>query len=501
MVSISSNHAKEDTLRIATRLWIALLVTILLVLGFGVFTRVREEQRLLLDVTLRDRRFFAVVLQSVLTREEQRDQPLIKARELLARPEIAEAHISTRLVALDGEQLPAPRLPASELQKLQHHEIVVRVYGGELLTYVPLASRHVALELVEPHAIDTLLASVGWRSLWTQALALATLAGVVTLVLTRWLVGRPLARLTLLARQIGAGDFTGRASEATGKHEVGILAREMNGMAERLDHARRALDELGAERVEALEQLRHADRLRTVGQLASALAHELGTPLNVVSGHARLIEREPEALDEVRSGARTILEQTGRMTRILKDLLSFARSRHGSRVEQVDLGQLAEQAKHMLEPLTKRYGATITIDAPAVDVSAPADPHQLLQVLTNLLTNAMQSMPQGGLIRVAVDELEAEPPTGVHASKGRYARIGVSDQGGGIAADDLPHLFEPFFTRKVDGEGTGLGLAVVQGIAREHRGWVSVQSELGRGSRFDVYLPRIAPEQHSGEVR
>jgi two-component system NtrC family sensor kinase len=482
-------------MRIATRLWLALLCTIVVVLGVGVVTRVRHEQRLLLEVTLRDRRFFAVVLQSALAQPADDVDPLEKARTLLRREEIAEAHISTRLVALPNNgdpSLPQPQLDASEIAPLARGEVVVGLYGDELLTYVPLVPRRVALELVEPHAIAKLLTRVGWQSLWTQSLALAAMAGLVTFVLTRWLVGRPLERLTVLARQIGGGDFSARATVPAGKHEVAILVHEMNGMAERLGTARRALDELDAERVAALEQLRHADRLRTVGQLASALAHELGTPLNVVSGHARLIEQEPVvAGDEsanTHASARTILEQTSRMTGILKDLLGFAR-RPGKRAEVTDLRVLARDAARTLEPLTRRDGANIRIDSSAEPVHVWADAQQLLQVLTNLLTNAMQAMPNGGDIDVTVDSLETEPPLGVHGPRGHYARIAVSDHGVGIEADDLPHLFEPFFTRKSEGEGTGLGLAVVEGIAKDHRGWVEVQSERGVGSRFEVYLP------------
>jgi len=476
-------------MRIATRLWIALLVVIVLVLGAGVIARVRQEQRLLLEVTLRDRRFFAVVLQAALMRDRDEGDPLEEARWLLQREEIAEAHVSTTLVTLAHDRnLPRPRLPAPDIAPLARNEVVVGVYEGELLTYVPLAAKHVAIELVEPHAVDAVLQRIGWQSLWTQALALAALAGLVTLVLTRWLVGNPLERLTVLARQIGAGDFSARASVPQGKHEVAILVREMNGMAEHLGTAQRALEELGAERVAALEQLRHADRLRTVGQLASALAHELGTPLNVVSGHARLIEQEPATASDARASARTILEQASRMTGILKDLLGFARQR-GKRAEVLDLRTLALHAARTLEPLTRRHQANITIEENRENVLVYADSQQLLQVLTNLLTNAMQAMPKGGDIEVTIEELETEPPTGVHAPRGRYARIAVKDHGEGIEPEDLPHLFEPFFTRKSEGEGTGLGLAVVEGIAKDHRGWVEVQSEPGHGSRFEVYLP------------
>jgi signal transduction histidine kinase len=474
-------------MRIATRLWIALLVTIVIVLGVGVITRVRQEQQVLLEVTLRDRRFFAVVLQMALARARDAGDPLAQTRGLLEREEIAEAHISTALVTTSGGSLAKPRLPAPDLAPLARGDVVVGVYGDELLTYVPLEPG-VALELVEPHAIDSLLARIGWQSLWTQALALASLAGLVTFVLTRWLVGRPLEQLTRLARQIGAGDFSGRAVDDRGQHEVAILAREMNGMAEKLDDARRALDELGAERVAALDQLRHADRLRTVGQLASTLAHELGTPLNVVSGHARIIEEEGPVGSEAHASARTILEQASRMTGILKDLLGFAR-RGGKRREEVALCPLAEHAARMLEPLARRHRAHIRCEANAPNVHVFADSQQLMQVLANLLTNAMQAMPRGGEVCIAIDELEAEPPVGVHGPKGRYARISVSDQGLGIDDEDLPRLFEPFFTRKGESEGTGLGLAVVADITRDHHGFIEVQSRHGEGSRFNVYLP------------
>jgi two-component system NtrC family sensor kinase len=479
-------------MRIATRLWIALLVTIVLVLGAGVMIRVRHEQRLLLEVTIRDRKFFALVLQTALSRPDEEMEPLEEARLLLAREEIAGGHITTRLVSTGpSSNLPKPRLKSAQMAPLQHGEVVVESYGGELLTYVPLVQRDVALELSEPHAVDVLLTRIGWQSLWSQSLSLAAMGGLVTFAIVSILVGRPLARLTELARQIGSGNLTARANVPRGKHEVAILAREMNGMAERLHAAHRAVEELGAERVAALEQLRHADRLRTVGQLASALAHELGSPLNVVSGYARLIEQDPEVSSDSHASARTILEQTSRMTRIVKELLSFAR-RKGKQAEEIDLKQLVERAARTLEPLTKSHNTNIRIPAAMGSVRVHADGQQLLQVLTNLLTNAMHAMPRGGDIDIALEELDdVQPPTGVHAPKGRYARIAITDYGVGIDEQDIPHLFEPFFTRKGEGEGTGLGLAVVEGIARDHEGWVTVHSARGKGSTFAFFLPTL----------
>jgi two-component system NtrC family sensor kinase len=479
-------------MRIAIRLWIALLVTIVLVLGSGVLIRIQQEQRLLLEVTLRDRRFFAHVLQGALAQHPQVGDPLQEAQAMLRREEIAGAHIEARLVGLAVDsQLPRPRLPGVQIEGLKRGKVVVGAHEDELLTYVPLEAPGVAMELAEPHAVAELVARISWWSLWTQALALTALAGLVTLVLVRWLVGKPLGRLALLARQVGGGDLGARAPVPAGEDEVAVLAREMNGMAEGLERARRTLQELDAERVSALEQLRHADRLRTVGQLASALAHELGTPLNVISGHARLIEQEA-VLDNVRESTSTIIEQTSRMASIIRELLGFARKRASASAVH-ELGALAEQAARTLEPLAQRSRVVIEVkhERP-VHVHAAAQ--HVLQALTNLLTNAMHAMPQGGTVRVETSLREVVPPTGIHAKPGRYACIAVIDTGTGFDPDDLPHLFEPFFTRKSEGEGTGLGLAVVEGIAKEHRGWVSADSHPGRGSRFEIYLPSVSSE-------
>jgi two-component system NtrC family sensor kinase len=477
-------------MRIAFRLWLALLVAIALVLGAGLLARIEEEQRLLVEVTLRDRRFFAHALHAALAREHGARDPLAEAQGMLDREEVAAAHIVARLVALDGAGgFPRPLLPPGELALLARGEITALVRGDEILTYVPLETDGaLVLELAEPQAINALLARIGWRSLVAQTVALAALAGLVSFALVGWLVGRPLARLALLARRIGAGDLDARAALPPGRDEVAVLAREMNAMAEGLEAARRALEQADAERVGALEQLRHADRLRTVGQLASALAHELGTPLNVVSGHARLIEEDSTTGAEGRGSAHAIVDQTTRMTKILRSLLDFSR-RSARRSEPIELAELADQAAATLAPLARRDGVRIDVARAESAVRVRADGHQLLQVLTNLLMNAMQSMRGGGTVTVRIDEVDAIPPTGVHAPAGRYARVRVEDHGTGIDAEDLPHLFEPFFTRKAEGEGTGLGLAVAQGIVRDHRGWITVESAPGAGTSFDVMIP------------
>ncbi|MFO0624904.1 MAG: ATP-binding protein [Polyangiales bacterium] len=475
-------------MRIAIQLWLGFVLAIVLVLGTGVGLRVREERANLLVITLRDRRVFAHALKAALSREHGVPDPVRAARAMLGDGAIAEAHIDARLVSparVGG--LPLPGGGEAARRAVLRGEVYVAVRDEGLITLVPVeAEGPVALELTEWHAVDALLSRIGLRAQVVQSLALVLLAGLSTLGLVRALVGEPLARLTALSRSIAAGDLQARVPAGLGGAEVAVLGREMNHMAERLQQAKRALEESEAERVAALEMLRHEDRLRTAGQLSSTLAHELGTPLNVVTGHARMLE-EVCTDAAARESARAILEQGARMTRILRDLLDFTR-RRGAQRSPRSLLDLARDAARTLRPLTQRQQVDIVVEGDAVRVDA--DGQQLLQVITNLVMNATQATAGRGEVRVRVDALEATPPTGVHGPAGRYARLTVSDRGVGIPEEDLARLFEPFFTRRA--EGTGLGLAVVEGIVRDHQGWVAVRSSSEEGTRFEVYLPAIA---------
>ena len=472
---------------IAVRLWLSLVATFVLVLGLGVAVRVDEEQRLLLETTLRDRRFFAHALHAALSHERPSRDPVAEAEAMLRRSEVAEAHIVARLVSPAREGFPTPLLPGIAAD-LVRGEIAVGVHEDEILTYIPLdvGEDVVAVELAEPQAVPHLVQRIGFLSLTLQSLALATVAALVTFLLVRAQVGRPLARLASLARRIGRGELSARET-LEGAHEVAELGREMNAMAHELETTRKALDESEIERTQALEQLRHADRLRTVGQLASQLAHELGTPLNVVSGHARLIEQDAGVSSEVKESARTVLEQAAKMTKSIRGVLDFSRRKSDRRV--VDLVELAESAQATLSPLARKARAQVIVERRGTVAHVEASAQQILQVLTNLLVNAFQAMKDGGVVRVSISERDASPPPGTNAAPGRFIVIAVADQGSGIADEDKPRLFEAFFTRKAEGEGTGLGLAVVDGIVRDHRGWVSVESTLGKGTTFEVFLP------------
>ena len=306
-------------------------------------------------------------------------------------------------------------------------------------------------------------------------------------------IGRPLRQLIEKTREIGQGDLT-TPLPLSGNDELGELAIKLNAMCAQLSASQNQVHEEAAARVEAVEQLRHADRLRTVGRLASGLAHELGTPLHVVAGRASLIHSGKLSGEEITESSKTIRKEADRMTGILRQLLDFAR-RSPPRTMATDLRQVVASTIELLASLAEKSNVRLQFFSPEEAFPIQVDPEQFRQVVSNLVMNAVQSMPQGGVVTVELKEQIDR--TSLQSSQGEqsirdeatYYCLTVKDQGVGIAQENIDHLFEPFFTTKGVGEGTGLGLSISYGIIKEHDGWIDVQSTLGEGSCFSVYIP------------
>lgn len=248
------------------------------------------------------------------------------------------------------------------------------------------------------------------------------------------------------------------------------------------------LDQLLAERTSAhvatVDQLRHRDRLALVGQIASGIAHELGTPLNVVAGRTRLMAESGLTPEQISAHVRSVLEQTERMTSIIRQLLDFAR-RRGPDLGRVDLHDLCKRVLELLRPLAVKRQISLTLVAASGDCTATVDYNQIQQAVSNLVVNAMQAMPSGGEVRLSV-----------HAESPEQLVLRVQDTGTGIAQEHIARIFEPFFTTQGAGEGTGLGLSITEGIVRDHGGKIEVTSTVGKGSCFTLRLPRApAPAQ------
>ncbi len=224
-----------------------------------------------------------------------------------------------------------------------------------------------------------------------------------------------------------------------------------------------------------------------MGKLASGVAHELGTPLNVVLGRAKMIASGEAEGEEVPEYARIISQQVQHMTGIIRQLLDFARRRTPRRTPE-DVSKLVERTLTLLQPMAARRNVSLVSETPG-PLSLEVDAGQIQQALTNLVVNGFQSMKRPGTLRVRLGHSRALPPADLGGPESEWVRVDVEDEGEGISPEVLPRVFEPFFTTKDVGEGTGLGLSVSYGLIRDHGGWISVSSEPGRGSCFSIFLP------------
>ncbi len=473
---------------IGTRLWLTLIATILLVIGVEIVVRLGQERQLLADTTIADRRFFGHALARTLDSSRSYD-PEATVRSIAEDDLIQRGHIRVEVVTRAEALGRLEAFPSSERARFFRADVVVGVLDEAIVTLVPVHGGALWVRLEEPFAVHEAIEQVAITSAAVSGSALALVAGGISWLIIDWLVRRPLRRLAEQAKRIGRGEFGASTEVGRGDDEVSRFALEMDAMAHRLAETRHQLDEAAAERVSLQEALRHGDRLRTVGQLAASVAHELGTPLGTVAGYARMIERGSIEGEPARKGAKVIAEQAERMTDQIRTLLDFGRVSTSSTRVVHDLRHAARRAADMLMPLAQKHGASIELVLPEAPTRVIADPNQMLQVFTNLVMNAVEAMPGGGRMRVRVDSIEREPPVDAPQRGNRYVRVSVEDAGTGIAPDDLERVFEPFFTRKSEGEGTGLGLSVVRGIVRDHGGFIEVDSRAGVGTTFALFFP------------
>jgi two-component system NtrC family sensor kinase len=399
---------------------------------------------------------------------------------------------------LDGNEGAAYRhsLSADQLAQLERGYEVTwfghrRDPAGRLCTLIPVRTpegRLGGIEIRESWAeVPAYVRQTVHRKL-VAAAAIAVISALLSIVLGFHLVGRPVRLLIDHARRIARGEFTSRV-RFRHRDELGQLAGELNAMSGQLESARERLLQETSQKILAVEQLRHADRLTTVGQLASGVAHELGTPLNVVWARAKMIASGQVTSKDIPGNARIIAEQSERMTRIIRGLLDFARPRAPKKIV-TDLRQVAARTATLLQSLADKRSVTMQVDRGEEPLFAEVDPSQLEQVLSNLVLNGIQAMHRPGRLTISLAKERTKPPADHGGAEDDYLCISVTDEGEGIPDEIMRHLFEPFFTTKQIGEGTGLGLSVSRGIVTEHGGWISVTSRPGEGSRFSVYLPR-----------
>jgi signal transduction histidine kinase len=248
---------------------------------------------------------------------------------------------------------------------------------------------------------------------------------------------------------------------------IDAVARKVTFLVERR--------EAREERARLREQILHADRLATIGQLAGGVAHELNEPLGNICGFAELCLEESDLSEQSTRDLRRIVGAALHAREVIQRLLLFARKAPSKRC-RTDVNGLIERALSLFESRLKTGGIELRSEFGEKLPRVFVDPGQLNQVVVNLVVNAIQAMPSGGVLTIRT------------AVSGKELCLVVEDTGSGISQELLPQIFLPFFTTKDVHEGTGLGLAVVHGIVNSHRGRIEVESEPER-TRFEVWLP------------
>jgi signal transduction histidine kinase len=481
-------------MRLVPKLALSLFAGVfVVVVGFTTW-RVRRDIELFDEDARRDQRVVGVTAAAALSRHRTLDDAVRLAR----RVDTSRESIEVRYVILRDGAPPALRpLVTVRAQDLSVKGPLVQVVSPKtgsasadtLLTYVaaPVSDESSgAIELSQPLASR---AEYAWKGVWSalaSSLAMLLVGGAIMALIGARIVGRPVADLISATRRIGEGNFDVLAATRR-QDELGELAQALRAMSQDLASARsRARTEAEA-RIQALEQLRHAERLSTLGQLASVLAHEIGTPLNVIAGHGKLIEGGRLPANGIKESATAIGEQCGRITRIIRRILDYARRNPPKRL-RISAADVVGQTRAMLRSLADQKEVTIALDLPPspTNLEILADPDQLQQALTNVVMNAVHASPRGSEIRLRVRIAQ-------HDHEGRSEErlaIAVHDAGPGIDPALEERIFEPFFTTKPAGEGTGLGLSVARDIVREHGGSIAVHSASGEGTTFEIYLPQ-----------
>ncbi|MBI5537764.1 MAG: PAS domain S-box protein [Deltaproteobacteria bacterium] len=274
-------------------------------------------------------------------------------------------------------------------------------------------------------------------------------------------------------------------------HRAGFVASMLEICATRAaSELERMISERDRQLLEA--QLRHAQKMEAVGRLAAGVAHDFNNVLTTISLHTEMMMAVAGPSSPLQSDLHDVSKAAERATALTSQLLAFSR-KQPILPTIVDLNELVGQSSKMLERL---IGEDVELEFVAgADLSTvKADPCHLEQVLTNVAVNARDAMPQGGKLTLTTENTFVRDSLkgGVGRKEGPYAMLSVSDTGCGMSEEVLAHLFEPFFTTKEKGKGTGLGLSTVYGIVQQNGGFVDVESGVGKGTTFRIYLPACA---------
>lgn len=313
----------------------------------------------------------------------------------------------------------------------------------------------------------------------------------------RRVIHRPLGQISETMKRAGAGELGARAPMAR-PDEIGSIALGLNQMLDKLEHHHVALKERVAEATEELrarneelvqdyhrilalrDALARAEQMAAVGQMAANVAHQIGTPLNLISGYVQLMQEQPEADPRLKG----IEDQIAKVTTIVRTLL--VRSRQSSPRDVVDTGELIRRVCELARPKFEATSVTMTVSIQDGLPPVHVDPVQVELALMNVIANGLDAMPQGGTIDVRAGSIGEH----VRDDDGTPSIwIDVSDSGPGIPAGVLSRIFDPWLTTKPKGAGTGLGLSITKEVIAAHGGSISAGNLPEGGAVFHIELP------------
>jgi signal transduction histidine kinase len=320
---------------------------------------------------------------------------------------------------------------------------------------------------------------------------LIILLSLLVLILVRRSVTQPINQLIRRIKEISQGER--EQVEIKGRDEVASLAREFNLMCQKLQESHARLVGEQQEKLKLEHELRHSERLASVGRLAAGLAHEIGTPLAIIGGRSEYLLRRSRSPEELKDNLGVIHSQSDRIAAIVRQLLEFSRRREPV-FQPVDLLGLLENVKYLLAHQLREKDIRVETAGLNTLPKISADPELLQQIFINLYSNSLHALGPGGVIKIGA-EITARGIIQASPAAGHRLRISFEDNGAGIAPEHIGRVFDPFFTTKDVGEGIGLGLSVSYGIIQEHGGDIQVESEPGSFTRFIIYLPTEQPKQ------
>ena len=326
-----------------------------------------------------------------------------------------------------------------------------------------------------------------------EAIALVGLIVVVTTLVVGLLAGRlvsrPITKLLSGIDDVAKGDLS-HVILSERDDEIGQIATRFNDMTFSLRESRGETQRQNEAKLSLEQRLGQTEKLATIGQLAAEIAHEVGTPLNVIAGRARSIQKKSRDHEAVEKNAAIVAEQTARITRIIQRLLDFTRRKVGAAGKaEVNVNELSLMTMELLSAQFSSAKVKTRLERAEGLPRVAGDQDRLQQVMINLLLNAVQAMPEGGALGVETALVQRTRPGLEDGAEQSFVSFAVRDTGIGVPDDIRDKIFDPFYTTKEGSGGTGLGLAVVSGIVKEHDGWIDIESNTGGGTIFRVYLP------------